>query len=81
MVRWLAAAHNSIIGGQPLKSNIITKEKYPNSVELNFSGVRMTLSFAVKEDPTVKESVVEILTDAYEKKRLGENSGEKLGKF
>lgn len=69
-----------LYGGRPLK-NIIIKEKHPASIELNFSGVRMTLSFAVKEDPTVKESVVEILTDAYEKKRLGETSGEKLGKI
>lgn len=68
-------------GGQPLKNIIKNECKHPDSVEVEFSGVRIRLSFAEKEEPGIKDRMIEILSDAYEKRRLGENCGEKLSKI
>lgn len=82
MVRWLAAAHNRILyGGPPLKTIIKNEGKRPDSVEMEISGVKIQLRFAEKERPGIKDRVIEILSDEYEKRRLGETSGEKLGKI
>lgn len=62
--------------------NIIKNEgKLTDSVEMQISGVKIQLRFAEKENPGIKDRVIEILSDGYEKRRLGETSGEKLGKI
>ena len=68
-------------GGPPLKTIIKNEGKLPDSVEMEISGVKIQLRFAEKESPGIKDRVIEILLDEYEKRRLGETSGEKLGKF
>ena len=53
--------------------------KLPDYVEMEIGGVKIQLRFAEKERPGIKDRVIEILSDEYEKRRLGETSGEKLG--
>ena len=52
---------------------IIDKKKrtQPESIEIVIQGLKVTISFAREEVPGVKEKIVEIVTDSYEKKRLG----------
>lgn len=70
-----------LYGGPPLKTIIKKEEKLPDSVEMEISGVKIQLRFAEKERPGIKDRVIEILSDEYEKKRLRETSGEILGKI
>ena len=52
------------------------REEVP--VEMELKGVRIQLSFAESETPGIRDRMIEILSDAYEKRRLGEKSGEEL---
>ena len=45
-------------------------------VEMEVSGIRVQLSFAESENSDIKDRVIEILSDAYEKRRLGGNDPE-----
>ena len=63
-----------------MKNKLKKKEKHPDFIEMEINGVKMQLKFAEKEEPGIKESIIEILYDSYEKKRLEEMSGEKPGK-
>ena len=47
------------------------KRTQPESLEIEIQGVKITISFAREEVPGVKGKIVEIITDTYEKKRLG----------
>jgi len=47
-------------------------------VEMELNGVRVQLSFAESEVPGIRDRMIEILSDAYEKRRLSEKSGEEL---
>ena len=47
-------------------------------MDMELSGVRVHLSFAESEAPGIRDRMIEILSDAYEKRRLGEKSGEEL---
>ena len=70
-----------LYGGQPLKNIIVKKDRVPKVVVMKIGDMEINITFALTEHPGVKESVIEILTDSYEKKRLRETSGEKLGKI
>jgi len=56
----------------------IAEEKHQDYIEMELSGVRIRLRFAEKEEPGVRKRIIDILSDEYEKRRLGEKSGEKL---
>ena len=56
-------------------------DKIPESVAMKIGGVEINITFSSVEHLGIKESVIEILTDSYEKKRFKEASGEKLGKI
>ena len=45
-------------------------------VEMEVSGVRVQLSFAESENSDIKDRVIEILSDSYERRRLGGNTPE-----
>jgi len=47
------------------------KRTQPESLEIKIQGLKITISFAREEVPGVKGKIVEIITDTYEKKRLG----------
>lgn len=70
-----------LYGGPPLKTIIKNEDRLPDSVEMEIGGVKIQLRFADKERSGIKDRVIEILSDEYEKRRLGEISGEKLGKI
>lgn len=70
-----------LYGGSPLKTIIKNEGKLPDSVEMEIGGVKIELQFAEKERPGIKDRVIEILSDEYEKRRLGETFGEKLSKI
>ena len=70
-----------LYGGPPLKIIKKNEGKLPDSMEMEISGVKIQLRFAEKESPGIKDRVIEILSDEYEKRRLGETTGEKLGKI
>ena len=55
-------------------------EASPNSVSIEVMGLEVTLSFAEREDCGVRECIIDILTGAYEKKRLTDTSEELLSK-
>ena len=51
--------------------NIDKKEKAsPRTIEIEIQGLKVTISFAREEVPEVKEKIVEIITDSYEKRRF-----------
>ena len=64
-----------------MENIVVKKDKIPESVVMKISDVEINITFSSVEQVGVKESIIEILTDSYEKKRLGETSGEKLGKI
>ena len=64
-----------------MKTIIKNEGKIPDSMEMEIGGVKIQLRFAEKESSGIKDRVIEILSDEYEKRRLGETSGEKLGKI
>ena len=76
-----SGTQQDLYGGPPLKTIIKNEGKLPDSVEMEISGVKIQLRFAEKESLCIKDRVIEILSDEYEKRRLGETSGEKLGKI
>ena len=47
------------------------KRTQPESLEIEIQGLKVTILFAREEVPGVKGKIVEIITDSYEKKRLG----------
>lgn len=47
------------------------KRTQPESIEIVIQGLKVTISFAHEEVPGVKGKIVEIVTDSYEKRRLG----------
>ena len=53
-------------------------EKHQDFMELKFNGVEIRLSFAENEESGIRERIIDILSDEYEKRRLGEKTGEKL---
>ena len=75
------STQQDLYGGPPLKTIIKNEGKLPDSVEMEISGVKIQVRFAEKERPGIKDRVIEILSDEYEKRRLGETSGEKLSKI
>lgn len=64
-----------------MENTVVKKDKIPESVAMKIGDVKINITFSSVEHLGVKESVIEILTDSYEKKRLKEASGEKLGKI
>ena len=64
------------------ETNISLQEiREKGSVDMELSGVRVHLSFAESEAPGIRDRMIEILSDAYEKRRLGEKSGEELSEI
>ena len=61
-----------LYGGPPLKTIKKNEGKLPDSVETEISGVKIQLRFAEKESPGIKDRVIEILSDEYEKRRLAQ---------
>ncbi len=47
------------------------KQQDPEAVDMEIQGVEITLVFAKEDNAGLRERIVDILTDAYEKKRLG----------
>ena len=47
------------------------KRTQPESIEIVIQGLKVAISFAREEIPGVKGKIVEIVTDSYEKKKLG----------
>ena len=59
---------------------VVKKDKITESVAMKIGDVKINITFSSAEHLGVKESVIEILTDSYEKKRLREPAGEKQSK-
>lgn len=63
-----------------MENIVVKKDKIPESVVMKIGDVEINITFSSVEHLGVKESVIEILTDSYEKKRLREPAGEKQSK-
>lgn len=56
-----------------MNNKIVKKaEATPKTVSIEIEGLEVTLRFAEREEPAVRECIIDILTGAYEKKRLDE---------
>lgn len=55
-------------------------EASPNSLSIQIMDLEVTLSFAEREDSGVRERIIDILSGAYEKKRLTDSSKKPLNK-
>ncbi len=53
------------------RENKGTKQGNPGSVRRNINGLDVTLVFAETEQDGLKEQIIDILSNEYEKKRLG----------
>ncbi len=56
----------------PMKPQTQTTEPTTPTVEMEIQGVHLTLTFAQTEVKQVREQILDILQNSYEKKRLGE---------
>ena len=56
----------------PMKPQTQTTEPANPTVEMEIQGVHLTLTFAQTEVKQVREQILDILQNSYEKKRLGE---------
>lgn len=51
-----------------MKNTVVKKDKIPGTVVITVGDVEINITFSPVEHLGVKESVIEILTDSYEKK-------------
>ncbi len=60
-------------GGIPLKNTNKKKmmKDTPDMLNTMINGMEVTLVFAEREDPDLKERIIDIITDEYKKKKLG----------
>ncbi len=57
-----------------MKPQTQTTEPATSTVEMEIQGVHLTLTFAQTEVKQVREQILDILQNSYEKKRLGEQT-------
>lgn len=61
-----------------MKNIVKNASKQPDFMGMEINGVKIQLRFVEKEELGVKDRVIEILSDAYKKRRLGETSKEEV---
>ena len=57
------------------------KDKIPKSIEMTIFDLEVNIKFSLEEELAVTQRVVEIITNSYEKKRLGETNEKSDGKI
>lgn len=57
------------------------KENIPKSIEMTILDLEVNIKFSLEEELAVTQRVVEIITNSYEKKRLGETIEKSDGKI